>query len=490
MTLCKKLPLLFSNKVADDETNWLSIYIASILVFSCSVQCSLYFSSMWPFLIVLDHTVSSTFFGIVIASYSVANIILSPLFGWWSNKIGTIKTPVNFGLFAQLLGNVVYMNLELFPFGAKYGMVVARLFTGVGSATITLFKAYGASGSTVKDRSIAIAYITSGVAFGLAIGPVFNLLFTPLGYPGFIFLGIRFNMYTLPAIASVIANILCLIVMKYFFVEHYAGVVNKEGKNSENYQSIPKYDRIAIFVIYVTRFCQFFVYTNLEALSSPISLMLFGWTKKYSISVLSTAQGFLGLCAFLVYFFYIIFKLNRFIRYRLNCISGLFILMAFHFLTFPYPFLPEVVTYHSLNVTENGTEIVGCDIDMYPWCENITQVNPWIYLISFSLLIGIAFPIINIAMNTLFSKILGPRRQGTQQGFMQMFGGCGQLIGPLITSSIYTNYGPRYVWGAEVIFIALTLSFWVIFFRRMVPMKFQINKVSDIDNDNRKTIEK
>uniref|UniRef100_A0A0N5BDD1 MFS domain-containing protein n=1 Tax=Strongyloides papillosus TaxID=174720 RepID=A0A0N5BDD1_STREA len=375
---------------------------------------------MWPFLIVLEHSVSSTFFGIVIASYSVANIILSPLFGWWSNKIGTIKTPVNFGLFAQLLGNVVYMNLELFPFGAKYGMVVARLLIGVGSITITLFKTYSASGSNAKDRSIAIAYITC-------------------------------------------------------------------GKDSENYQSIPKYDRIAIFVIYVTRFCQFFVYTNLEALSSPISLMLFGWTKKYSISVLSTAQGFLGLCAFLVYFFYIIFKLNRFIRYRLNCISGFFILMAFYFITFPYPFLPNVVTYHSLNVTENGTEIVGCDIDMYPWCENITHVNPWIYLISFSMLFGIGFPVISIAMYTLFSKILGPRRQGTQQRFLQMLGGCGQLIGPLITSSICTNYGPRYVWEAEVIFITLTLSLWVIFFRRMVPMKYQINKVSDKDNKNHKS---
>ncbi|CEF61823.1 Major facilitator superfamily and Major facilitator superfamily domain, general substrate transporter and Major facilitator superfamily domain-containing protein [Strongyloides ratti] len=484
MVFVKKLSSLLNNKVDDNETNWLSIYIASVLAFSASVQCSLYFSSMWPFMTVLDSNASSTFFGYAIASYSVGNIILSPLFGWWSNKTGTIKPPVYFGLYAQLLGNFIYMNLEWFPVGAKYGMIVARLFTGIGSATITLFKAYGASGSSIKDRSIAIAYITSGVAIGLAIGPVFNLLFTPIGYPGFTFLGIKFNMYTLPAIGSVITNAISIIIMKYLFIEHYAGVANKDGKESENYQIIPKYDKIAVFVIFATRFCQFFVFTNLEALNSPISLMIFGWTKKQSITILSISQGFLGLSAFIVYFIYIIFKLDRFIKYRLNCIGGILCLLIFHIITFSYPFLPKVITYHSLNITNNDTEVIGCDIDMYPWCEYITKMNPWIYLISFSIIVGMGFPIINIAMNTLFSKILGPRRQGTQQGFMQMFGGCGQLIGPIVTSTIYTNFGPRYVWITEIIFITLTISLWLIFFKRMVPLKFGNNKVSDINKKN------
>uniref|UniRef100_A0A0N4ZQA4 MFS domain-containing protein n=1 Tax=Parastrongyloides trichosuri TaxID=131310 RepID=A0A0N4ZQA4_PARTI len=476
MYFCKIIASVFNNDVAEDETNWLSIYIASILSFSASVQCSLYFSSMWPFLTVLEPGISSTFFGVAIASYSLGNILLSPLFGYWSNKIGTIKTPVNFGLYAQLIGNLIYMNLELFPYGARYGLVAARLFTGVGSANVTLFKSYGASGSSSKDRSIAIAYVTSGIAIGIAIGPAFNLLFTPMGYPGIIILGMRVNMYTLPAIGGVITNIVSIIVMKFLFIEHYAGVINKEGKDSENYQKIPKYDKISVLVIYATRFCQYFVFTNLEALNSPISLMIFGWSKKESITILSIAQGILGFAAFGVYFMYIIFKLDRYINYRLNCIGGIVALLIFHIITFSYPFLPSVITYHSSNITNtNETEIIGCDIDMYSWCEYINRMNPIVYLIAFALIIGIAFPTINIAMNTLFSKILGPRRQGTQQGFMQMCGGCGQLIGPLITSAIYTNFGPRYVWSVEIIFIFFTVSLWLIFFNRMVPLKYEAN---------------
>uniref|UniRef100_A0A0K0ERC6 MFS domain-containing protein n=1 Tax=Strongyloides stercoralis TaxID=6248 RepID=A0A0K0ERC6_STRER len=490
MILKKKLTSIFNNKVDDNETNWLSIYIASILAFSSSVQCSLYFSSMWPFLTILDPTVSSTFFGFAIASYSVGNIIFSPLFGWWSNKIKSIKTPVYIGLYSQLLGNLIYMNLEWVPVGAKYCMILARLFTGVGSSTVTLFKAYGASGSSIKDRSIAIAYITSGVAIGLAIGPAFNLLFTPIGYPGFTFMGVKFNMYTFPAICSVITNAISVIIMKYLFVEHYSGVVNKGGKDSEDYQEIPKYDKLAVLIIFVTRFCQYFVFTNLEALNSPISLMIFGWQKKQSVSILSIFQGFLGLSAFLVYFIYIFFKLDKFIKYRLNCIGGMMCLLFFHIITFAYPFLPKVITYHSSNVTQNGTEVIGCNIDMYSWCENITQPNPWIYLVSFSLIVGMGFPIINVAMNTLFSKILGPRRQGTQQGFMQMFAGCAQLIGPIITSTIYTYFGPRYVWGLEMILIMFTISLWLIFFKRLVPLKVTNNKISDISKNNIKIIKK
>uniref|UniRef100_A0A1I7X3P3 ShKT domain-containing protein n=1 Tax=Heterorhabditis bacteriophora TaxID=37862 RepID=A0A1I7X3P3_HETBA len=38
----------------------------------------------------------------------------------------------------------------------------------------------------------------------------------------------------------------------------------------------------------------------------------------------------------------------------------------------------------------------------------------------------------NIALSTLFSKIIGPRRQGTIQGIFQMSGSSGRMMAPLI----------------------------------------------------------
>uniref|UniRef100_A0A914DM25 Major facilitator superfamily (MFS) profile domain-containing protein n=1 Tax=Acrobeloides nanus TaxID=290746 RepID=A0A914DM25_9BILA len=74
-------------------------------------------------------------------------------------------------------------------------------------------------------------------------------------------------------------------------------------------------------------------------------------------------------------------------------------------------------------------------------------------------------------MSTLFSRIIGPRRQGTQQGMLQMSGSVARMAGPILISFLYTQYGPRIAWIMEGGVILLTVSLWMIFYRRMVPLK-------------------
>lgn len=66
------------------------------------------------------------------------------------------------------------------------------------------------------------------------------------------------------------------------------------------------------------------------------------------------------------------------------------------------------------------------------WCTDLKQVNLWVYYFSIVIFIGLSFPNINVTMNTLFSRIIGPRMQGTQQGILEMFGGMGRMFGPLV----------------------------------------------------------
>jgi hypothetical protein len=40
-------------------------------------------------------------------------------------------------------------------------------------------------------------------------------------------------------------------------------------------------------------------------------------------------------------------------------------------------------------------------------------VNVWLFFITYIFTLGLAFPTLNIAMNSLHSRILGPRRQVT-----------------------------------------------------------------------------
>lgn len=75
---------------------------------------------------------------------------------------------------------------------------------------------------------------------------------------------------------------------------------------------------------------------------------------------------------------------------------------------------------------------MGCDRQQLDWCDGLNQVNVWVYYTLMILLIGLGFPNINVTMNTLFSRIIGPRMQGKQQGMLEMFGGMGRMLGPLL----------------------------------------------------------
>lgn len=140
-------------------------------------------------------------------------------------------------------------------------------------------QSYASTASLEKDRSRAIALNTGGLAFGICVGPgesslslrflnsssaVFQLLFIPIGYPGVPLLGgLRLNMYTAPALASCLINLLCVLLLGVLFKEDYAGIRAHEREHGTD-GDVPPYDRLAALVCYVTRFMQLFVFTNLE----------------------------------------------------------------------------------------------------------------------------------------------------------------------------------------------------------------------------------
>uniref|UniRef100_A0A914QEY7 Major facilitator superfamily (MFS) profile domain-containing protein n=1 Tax=Panagrolaimus davidi TaxID=227884 RepID=A0A914QEY7_9BILA len=113
----------------------------------------------------------------------------------------------------------------------------------------------------------------------------------------------------------------------------------------------------------------------------------------------------------------------------------------------------------------------GCNTDKFTWCQKLRPVNVYLYYTAYVIALGFAFPVLNITVATIFSKILGPRRQGTQQGIFQASGSAARTIGPIAVSMLYTKYGPQMAWNMEIAVIAVTLLVWLIFYRRMVASK-------------------
>lgn len=54
---------------------------------------------------------------------------------------------------------------------------------------IAILKTYAVAASTVEDRSRSIALNSGAFALGLTMGPAIQIIFNPIGYPGFHRLG-------------------------------------------------------------------------------------------------------------------------------------------------------------------------------------------------------------------------------------------------------------------------------------------------------------
>ncbi|KAH7716128.1 Protein Y53G8AR.7 a [Aphelenchoides avenae] len=474
--ILKEDPTSFASAGEQRVTDWRSIYVASAISFVGSVQFSLYFSSLWPYLQIVDRSTTETFFGYIVAIYSLGQIFSAPTFGYWSNQIKQVRLPLYVGLTLMFIGNLCYIMMEISSVPKRFILLVGRCITGMGSGNVILLRTYASTASTVRDRPKAIAYVTCGQALGNTVGPAFQLFFTPLSYPGIkLFGGLSMNMYTAPAYLACFMNIFGAIALYFLFKENYAGIIDdheeekkalKEAEDDDVEEghhkaaALPMYDVVAVLVCYVTRFTQMFINTNLETIGSPFAMMMFSWTEDTAVTFTAAAQGVVGALTFAVYIAYIVFKIDKILNYRVSCMISLAALALFHIVTYAWPFLPgKVQTYTEfdlfLYIFNSTEEPVGCNIDKHAWCADLAPVNVWLYYGFYIVCVGLGFPILNITLTTLFSKILGPRRQGTQQGILQIV--------------LYSSYGPQMAWMVEIVVISTTIFLWCSFYNRLVP---------------------
>ncbi|CAB3410208.1 unnamed protein product [Caenorhabditis bovis] len=419
-----------AQKTDDRQTEWASLVVGAGLTFFAAVQFTIYFASVWPYLLQLDPFISEQFFGFINASYSLGQALFCPIFGYWCNRIGQCKLPIQTGIVVMIVGNLMFLLCPVLPIPPKWTMLFSRLITGCGGGIISVLKNYAVTASTVSDRSRSISLNAGCFALGLTFGPAIQIFFTPLKYPGIILGGgINIDMYTAPAFFGIIMNAISMCLVILFFKESTVGITPKitDDENSRFY-ALPKPNKIAIFACITTRFAQMFVITNLET-----------------------------------------------INHRIGTIVGLMGLILFHLVSYPWWFLPGKITYQEVYITVNGTSVLNPDpIGCRPtlkWCDDVPPINQYVYIISYIIICGFSFTIINICMNTVFSTVLGPRNQGTMQGILLLSGSVARMLGPVFISNLFTIAGPRPAWILEIIFAGVSASLWIIFYKKLVPLQ-------------------
>ena len=139
----------------------------SILIFTAGID-QLGFGMVLPLLpfYALKLDASPEVIGAIIASFSVAQLLASPVWGRVSDHYG--RRPA---LLAGLLGSAA--AFAIFGFANSIWLLFAsRIIQGAGGGTTGVAHAYVADSVAPKDRARALGWLSSATAVGLMIGPV------------------------------------------------------------------------------------------------------------------------------------------------------------------------------------------------------------------------------------------------------------------------------------------------------------------------------
>ncbi|CAD6188748.1 unnamed protein product [Caenorhabditis auriculariae] len=422
-------------------TEWRSLAISASITFFAAVQFTIFFASLWPYLLQLDHQISEEFFGYINAVYSLGQAVMCPAFGYWCNRINQSRLPILTGVVIMTLGNVLYLLSPVLSISPSWVIFYSRLTTGIGAGVLSVLRNYAVLASTPQDRSRSISLNAGCFALGLTIGPAIQIFFTPLGYPGFHLIGdFSMNMYTAPAYFGIFLNILCISLIIFFFKESSVGIMKKtvaENDEHTRFFALPKPSKAAIATCIATRFAQMFVITNIETIGAPLAMTMFNWNKKETVTYNSIMHAGFGAISFILYALNVFFNLGKNINHRIGSAMGLIGIVIFHLVTFPWWGLPGKITYQETYINVNGTTILNPDpIGCRPGYQ-------WY----------------NFALS------------GTMQGILMLSGSVARMCGPIIVSKVFTAWGPRPAWIMEILVAGGAATLWAIFYKKTVPLK-------------------
>ncbi|VDK56726.1 unnamed protein product [Cylicostephanus goldi] len=156
-----------------------------------------------------------------------------------------------------------------------------------------------------------------------------------------------------------------------------------------------------------------FVITNLETLGAPLAMTMFSWNKQETVQYMSLMHGGFGFVGFVMYAISVFYDFGKVLDHRIGVSIGLFALVLFHMLTFPWWGLPGSTPYQQEYIIVNGTKIlnpdpVGCKTS-FDWCAYTPPINPILFVVAYVFM-------------------------GTMQGVLLLSGSVARMLGPIFVA--------------------------------------------------------
>ncbi|XP_069319751.1 major facilitator superfamily domain-containing protein 8-like isoform X1 [Eulemur rufifrons] len=271
------------------KSRWKSIRILYLTMFLSSVGFSIVIMSIWPYLQKIDQTADVSFLGWVIASFSLGQMVASPMFGLWSNYRPR-KEPLIVSIFISVAANCLYAYVHLPASHNKYYMLVARGLVGFVAGNVAVVRSYIAGATSLQERTSSMANTSACQALGFILGPVFQTCFALIGEKGVTWdvIKLQINMYTAPVLLGTFLGVFNIILILAILREHWVDDSGRQCKNinfeeaSTDEVQVPQgnIDQVAVVATNILFFVVLFIFALFETIITPLTMDMYGWTQE------------------------------------------------------------------------------------------------------------------------------------------------------------------------------------------------------------------
>lgn len=318
--------------------------------------------------------------GLLIASFSVAQLATAPLWGRVSDRYGR-RPALLAGLIASAIAYVVFAYAN-----SVWLLLASRVIQGAGGGTTGVAQAYVADSIGPRDRAQALGWLSAATALGVMLGPVVGSLAAGLG----------------PAAPGLIAAGLC--VVNVAFAARWLPESRRPGAGPARTPVLRAIGRVVsqpgsavprLIWIYGAGMLGF------TAMTSVLALFLegrFGVTEKT-----------------IGYFFFYVGVLSLVMR---SLLLG-----------------PIVNRIGERGAMRAGTVLLGLGLVAYPFASSLWVLAAIIPFVPIGT--ALLFP----ATTALVSHLTEPAELGTTMGVAQTFAGMARVAAPLLATSAYQRFG-------------------------------------------------
>ncbi|KAK6640854.1 hypothetical protein RUM44_012552 [Polyplax serrata] len=479
----------------EKKERWKSIYVLYFSTFLMGLGFSTVLTGVWPYLDKLDPTAGKEFMGIIVAGHPLGQMLFAPLIGWWSNRSKSVLLPLQLCIAIFTLSNVWYSLLQLNSGHRKYWMLFTRFLTGISSSNMAVCRSYIAAATTLSERTKSVSMIAFFQVLGFIIGPGIQAGLSPLGDGDKYLLSIiPLNMYTAAGWINVFLGILnfflflpCIFKQRKIAAKEAMIMQNAESEKATWAGRKPDY--ISAGTLIVSFFLLNFHFVLLETLAAPLTMDQFGWSKQdalFYIGILMVSGALIACVAF-----FAISPLTKIFKESLILVWGGFAFMAVGSI-FLIPWGPDTppmakvsndnILLSNMTASEllNKTDYLGCPPSQ-EWCSYTPALTLTQFIISYALT-SMGYPTGLALIQSLISKVLGPRPQGTWMGIMVGIGCLARVLGPVFISVIYTRYGTIWTFSLTTVFQFL-IVFWLLSCNNRINRAIQMHIKKNVDSD-------